>query len=175
MVISSFQIRGEFMRASRILSARPERAIIALGQLCEERADDPLGPVNSPPFIPPPHSLPPQTPFPVYFEQLQPRMTKLSASLRTTSIRHVPARPEPRPRIRTGMCDVGYVTCLARPGCLRPFTCTFPAQCSQCGSQRPILEHKTEVLYACKASQPTFKPVTKENLQPFGGQFLSGA
>jgi len=31
------QIRGEFMRASRILSARPDRTIISLAQLCEER------------------------------------------------------------------------------------------------------------------------------------------
>ncbi|KAF5353379.1 hypothetical protein D9756_007849 [Leucocoprinus leucothites] len=32
-----YTIRGEFMRASRILAIRPERAIIALAELCEER------------------------------------------------------------------------------------------------------------------------------------------
>ena len=54
------------MRASRILQARPERAILALAQLCEERKDETLGP-------PPPQSrsagpprlasVPPQTPY----------------------------------------------------------------------------------------------------------------
>jgi hypothetical protein len=34
------QIRGEFMRASRILSTRPDRAMFALAQLCEDRGDD---------------------------------------------------------------------------------------------------------------------------------------
>ncbi|KAI0092267.1 hypothetical protein BDY19DRAFT_590157 [Irpex rosettiformis] len=37
-----FTIRGEFMRASKILSTRPERAIVALAQLCEERPDEEL-------------------------------------------------------------------------------------------------------------------------------------
>ncbi|KAH9986209.1 hypothetical protein BJV74DRAFT_775069, partial [Russula compacta] len=34
-----YTIRGEFMRASRILSTRPERATYAIAQLCEERMD----------------------------------------------------------------------------------------------------------------------------------------
>jgi len=34
------QIRGEFMRASRILSTRPDRAMFALAQLCEDRGED---------------------------------------------------------------------------------------------------------------------------------------
>ena len=34
------QIRGELMRASRILASRPDRAIVALSQLCEERKDE---------------------------------------------------------------------------------------------------------------------------------------
>ena len=38
--LTCVQIRGEFMRASRVFSARPERAIVALAQLCEERKDD---------------------------------------------------------------------------------------------------------------------------------------
>ena len=62
-----YQIRGEFMRASRILATRPERAIIALAQLCEERKDTEL--VTSPPptiFVPPRLSpIPPQTPYTV--------------------------------------------------------------------------------------------------------------
>ncbi|KAF9649701.1 hypothetical protein BDM02DRAFT_1762344 [Thelephora ganbajun] len=52
-----FVIRGEFMRASRVFSARPERAIVALAQLCEERKDDeivqPDGSNQTSPFIPP--------------------------------------------------------------------------------------------------------------------------
>lgn len=63
------QIRGEFMRASRILQMRPDRAILALAQLCEERKDETLGP--PPPqarssFAPPRlNSIPPQTPYTV--------------------------------------------------------------------------------------------------------------
>lgn len=62
-----YTIRGEFMRASRILAARPERAIVALAQLCEERKEEPA-PTPDPPsiFIPPRlSSIPPQTPYTV--------------------------------------------------------------------------------------------------------------
>ena len=64
------QIRGEFMRASRVFSAHPERAIMALAQLCEERKDDeilqPDGSNQTSPFIPPRMSpTPAQTPYPV--------------------------------------------------------------------------------------------------------------
>ncbi|KAF7978158.1 hypothetical protein HWV62_1336 [Athelia sp. TMB] len=62
-----YTIRGEFMRASRILATRPERAIVALAQLCEERKEDPA-PTSPPPsiFIPPRlSSIPPQTPYTV--------------------------------------------------------------------------------------------------------------
>ncbi|KAJ7146018.1 hypothetical protein C8R44DRAFT_600746, partial [Mycena epipterygia] len=37
-----YTIRGEFMRASRILSNRPERAVVALAELCAERPDEDL-------------------------------------------------------------------------------------------------------------------------------------
>ncbi|KAF9221687.1 hypothetical protein BS17DRAFT_237453 [Gyrodon lividus] len=59
-----YQIRGEFMRASRILAMRP-RAIVALSQLCEEKVDDPQ---TAPPpslFVPPRLLFPPQTPYTV--------------------------------------------------------------------------------------------------------------
>ena len=55
------------MRASRILSTRPERAIYAIAQLCEERMEA-LIPATSPTaaFVPPRLSpLPPQTPYTV--------------------------------------------------------------------------------------------------------------
>ncbi|KAH8822680.1 hypothetical protein DL96DRAFT_1618719 [Flagelloscypha sp. PMI_526] len=58
-----YTIRGEFMRASRILAARPDRAIFALAELCEERKADDL--VPAPLYT---HSLPrppPQTPYTV--------------------------------------------------------------------------------------------------------------
>lgn len=62
-----FMIRGEFMKATRVFSARPERAIVALAQLCEERKDDeivqPDGSSQTSPFIPPRmSSVPAQTP-----------------------------------------------------------------------------------------------------------------
>ncbi|KAF7326962.1 hypothetical protein MVEN_02590400 [Mycena venus] len=56
-----YTIRGEFMRASRILSNRPERAVVALAELCAERPDEDL--------VSPPSSSynvlrpPPQTPY----------------------------------------------------------------------------------------------------------------
>ncbi|KAJ7468482.1 hypothetical protein FB451DRAFT_1136597 [Mycena latifolia] len=59
-----YTIRGEFMRASRILSNRPERAVVALAELCAERIDEDL--------VSPPTSSafgvqrpPPQTPYSV--------------------------------------------------------------------------------------------------------------
>ncbi|KAI0651271.1 hypothetical protein C8Q79DRAFT_22957 [Trametes meyenii] len=71
-----YTIRGEFMRASRILQARPDRAILALAELCEERKDETLGP-------PPPRqrssagpprltSIPPQTPYTVSSSPMRP-------------------------------------------------------------------------------------------------------
>ena len=69
-----FQIRGEFMRASRILSARPERAIVALADLCEERKDEEL--VVAPPYQSRPASLPPQTPYTVGNQTLRPKVAE---------------------------------------------------------------------------------------------------
>lgn len=53
-----YQIRGEFMRASRILATRP-RALVALSQLCEEKVGDPQAGAPSPIFVPPRLSVPP--------------------------------------------------------------------------------------------------------------------
>ncbi|KIM58068.1 hypothetical protein SCLCIDRAFT_16840 [Scleroderma citrinum Foug A] len=52
-----YQIRGEFMRASRILAMRP-RALAALTQLCEEKVGEPLAVPTSSIFIPPRLSVP---------------------------------------------------------------------------------------------------------------------
>lgn len=51
------------MRAARILQSRPERAIVALAELCEERKDEEL--VVAPPYNSRPATLPPQTPYTV--------------------------------------------------------------------------------------------------------------
>ena len=61
------------MRASRILSLRPERAIIAIAQLCEERADI-LGPIPATPSSVPPRlsPFPPQTPYTVGSSPMRP-------------------------------------------------------------------------------------------------------
>ncbi|GLB44146.1 putative cid1 family poly A polymerase [Lyophyllum shimeji] len=66
-----YTIRGEFMRASRVLAARPERAIIALAELCEERKDEDL--VSAPPYVAPRMSLPPQTPYTVGSQSMRPK------------------------------------------------------------------------------------------------------
>lgn len=67
-----YQIRGEFMRASRILAMRP-RALVALAQLCEEKGEDPQ--TTSPPsiFVPPRLSIPPQTPYTVGSNSMRPK------------------------------------------------------------------------------------------------------
>jgi len=65
------------MRATRILSTRPERAVYAIAQLCEERIDG-LTPATSPTaaFVPPRLSLfPPQTPYTVGSSPM--RLTKI--------------------------------------------------------------------------------------------------
>ncbi|KAF8548412.1 hypothetical protein OG21DRAFT_1489412 [Imleria badia] len=56
-----YQIRGEFMRASRILAMRP-RAILALSQLCEEKAGS-ASPAPPPSLFVPPRLSPPQGSF----------------------------------------------------------------------------------------------------------------
>ncbi|CCM03214.1 uncharacterized protein FIBRA_05338 [Fibroporia radiculosa] len=70
-----YTIRGEFMRASRILASRPERAIVALAQLCEERKSEEL--LHPSPsrgaFVPPRLSpLPPQVPYTVSSSPMRP-------------------------------------------------------------------------------------------------------
>ncbi|KAK0200927.1 hypothetical protein DFS33DRAFT_1265709 [Desarmillaria ectypa] len=64
-----YTIRGEFMRASRVLAARPERAILALAELCEERTDEDL--VSAP--APRLSNLPPQTPYSVGSQSMRPK------------------------------------------------------------------------------------------------------
>lgn len=74
LILAFMQIRGEFMRASRILSGKPDRALIALAQLCEER-DEELVPastqsyVTAAPRLPP---IPPQVPYTVSSSQHAP-------------------------------------------------------------------------------------------------------
>ncbi|KLO17741.1 hypothetical protein SCHPADRAFT_900292 [Schizopora paradoxa] len=57
-----YLIRGEFMRASRVLAARPERAYLALAELCEERKEVEEFTASGL-FIPPRLSFPPQIPY----------------------------------------------------------------------------------------------------------------
>lgn len=66
-----YQIRGEFMRAARVLSSRPDRAIIALAELCEERKDEEL--VSAPTLPPRPPAVPPQTPYTVGSHSMRPK------------------------------------------------------------------------------------------------------
>lgn len=60
------------MRAARILASRPERAIVALAELCEERKDEDL--VSAPSYIAPRLSnLPPQTLYTVGGQSMRPK------------------------------------------------------------------------------------------------------
>src|SRR6266404_2599723 len=94
-LLTSFdQIRGEFMRASRILSTRPERAIFAIAQLCEERMEA-LVPATSPTaaFVPPRLSpFPPQAPYTVGSSPL--RQTKIDVP-EPKNASEAPSKPPP--------------------------------------------------------------------------------
>ncbi|KZT50951.1 PAP/OAS1 substrate-binding domain-containing protein, partial [Calocera cornea HHB12733] len=60
-----YTIRGEFMRASRIFSTRPDRAFLALTQLCEERDEELVRAPSPQPYHGPPRSFPAQSPYTV--------------------------------------------------------------------------------------------------------------
>lgn len=62
------------MRASRILASRPDRAIVALAELCEERKDEEL--VAAPPFVSRSVTLPPQTPYTVGNQTMRPKVAE---------------------------------------------------------------------------------------------------
>ncbi|KAI5118625.1 hypothetical protein M0805_006993 [Coniferiporia weirii] len=72
-----YLIRGEFMRASRILQVRPERAYYALAQLCEERDESvvKLTAAHNTLYIPPRLSFPPQTPYSIGSNSTRPNST----------------------------------------------------------------------------------------------------
>ncbi|CDO75459.1 hypothetical protein BN946_scf184823.g13 [Trametes cinnabarina] len=102
-----YTIRGEFMRALRILQARPDRAILALAQLCEERKDETLGPPppkqrtsNGPPRL---TSIPPQTPYTVGSSPMRPNITvpaleEVASPNLPSQGPSSPASPSPLPR-----------------------------------------------------------------------------
>lgn len=101
----TWQIRGEFMRASRILAMRP-RAILALSQLCEEKAGS-ASPAPPPSlFVPPRLSLPPQGPFSagtspmqsrgVSSERHSPQPEFLEPGRRTTAEHRMPEHMAPK-------------------------------------------------------------------------------
>lgn len=99
------QIRGEFMRASRILAMRP-RAVLALSQLCEEKAGS-TSPAPPPPlFVPPRLSLPPRGSFGAGATPMQsrgasserhsPRPEFFEPGGRTTAEHHMPEHMAPK-------------------------------------------------------------------------------
>ncbi|KAF7297104.1 hypothetical protein MIND_00943300 [Mycena indigotica] len=89
-----YTIRGEFMRASRILANRPERAVIALAELCAERADEDL--VTAPNYgVSRP---PPQTPYTVGSGSARPK-----ASVTPTISAPTPTTPNTFDVNKTGL------------------------------------------------------------------------
>ncbi|KAH9948456.1 hypothetical protein B0H21DRAFT_690021 [Amylocystis lapponica] len=92
-----YTIRGEFMRASRILQHRPDRAIVALAQLCEERKDEELlhaSPSRSP-FVPPRlYPIPPQIPYTVGSSPMRPTGVPVPAHLSPQEV-HAPGPSSP--------------------------------------------------------------------------------
>ncbi|EPQ55829.1 hypothetical protein GLOTRDRAFT_138596 [Gloeophyllum trabeum ATCC 11539] len=98
-----YTIRGEFMRASRILASRPERAIVALAQLCEERPDEQLGrplPARSA-FVPPRLSpVPPQSPYTIGSNPLRPnRLSVVEKLAPQTQVLPVNVEQQPPPPV----------------------------------------------------------------------------
>ncbi len=70
------------MRASRILASRPERAVVALSQLCEEReeaASTALSETIYPQSIPRFPSIPPQVPYTIGASPCSPSVSRLSS------------------------------------------------------------------------------------------------
>ena len=59
------------MRATRVLATRPERAVVALAELCDERKDEDL--VHAPTYVSHRPSLPPQTPYTVGSQSMRPK------------------------------------------------------------------------------------------------------
>ncbi|KAF9813287.1 hypothetical protein IEO21_05671 [Rhodonia placenta] len=94
-----YTIRGEFMRASRILSSRPERAIVALAQLCEERKEEELlhpSPARGA-FVPPRLSpIPPQVPYTVNSSPMRPPRLPVADTLSPSEL-HAPSPSSPAP------------------------------------------------------------------------------
>ena len=98
------------MRASRILSTRPERAIYAIAQLCEERIEggNPAAASPAAAFVPPRLSpLPPQTPYTVGSSPM--RLTKIDVpdpkSISDTSPKPPPSEAPPAPGPSTSTPD----------------------------------------------------------------------
>jgi terminal uridylyltransferase len=95
------------MRAARILAIRPERAIVALAQLCEERKEEEVSSPPPPIFVPPRLSpLPPQTPYTVGSspirskgsaapERLSPKPQFFEPGPRVLGAQQVPSRSPP--------------------------------------------------------------------------------
>ncbi|KAI0696154.1 hypothetical protein BC835DRAFT_885530 [Cytidiella melzeri] len=90
-----FTIRGELMRAHKILSNRPDRAVVALAQLCEERPDEELlhaSPSRSH-FAPPRLSAVPQaaqTPYAIGSNPMRPAGAPDPDRLSPPEVHHVP-------------------------------------------------------------------------------------
>jgi terminal uridylyltransferase len=92
------------MRAARVLATRPERAIVALAELCEERKAEDL--ISAPPYVAPRLSAPPpQTPYTVGSQSMRPKgapqaerlspPTKFFEPGPRHSVSHVSIRPPP--------------------------------------------------------------------------------
>lgn len=94
------------MRASRILATRPDRAIIALAELCDERLDE-LSPPPQP-YVPPrlvssPHTLPPQTPYTVGSHPMRSKAVPISVPGTVSP----PQVYEPGPRLAVHQVSAG--------------------------------------------------------------------
>jgi len=96
-----YTIRGEFIRASRILSTRPERAVLAIAQQCEERVEG-GNPAASPTtaFVPPQQlsPFPPQIPYTVGSRSM--RQTKTDVPDPKSISDMSPKSPHPKPLLR---------------------------------------------------------------------------
>jgi terminal uridylyltransferase len=167
------------MRAARILAGRPERAIVALAELCEERKDEDL--VSAPPYVAPRLSnLPPQTPYTVGSQSMRPKGVSAPSPERLSPTTKF-FEPGPRPSPLVQHASVSSVSIRPPPEHMAPkrgkWTSPPPAEApsadhtlfeSQLGRVLQLATSSTEARETCDNNESSSNSefLTDEDLDP---------